>query len=953
MKKVVVLFLSLVFSFFLAKAGEPITQNYSAKNYNAHPIIWHTIQDSKGQLWMANNDGVLRFNGSNWVLYKTPKPARYITFDKHGALYVACEGDIGVFEANNMGVVTYKSLKTSIGKDKLVSKGDKQVFAVDGEIYFTCGNYVLSLKNEDKKVSISSYEVGEISGAFVSNNKLYVNIVSKGLGVFNTSKWVALKNGALLKATSIIGYTTFNGNQIIGTNYSGLFQLTKKGTLIKYYSNFNAFALKGLAALTSSTNGDIVLGTFNDGVAVYSKTNKLRHVLNLPSTETYSLFFDAEQNLWAGHRKGLSQVKLGLPIQYFSEFNFSGSITDLKVINDKLYIATTNGLFITNKDKASIENLKKIADGEMWALSSQYVASTNGLLSFSGNNLIPDEPFLSLQYGNKNKDYLYAFSPDACYVSKGDKQFNKLEGINVLANSIYENGDGSYWVGTQNDGLLKIPSTTTKTTLPDELTEAEVIIRVKNGSPIFQTKRGVYAYVGGVFTKDEKLTLQFTNARNKQLFFENDFWVFRNQSLKNYKDDVYTLQSIAYAISGRPTALYKDGDNLWVGFEEKLYLIHLKQVTDNYTPKSIISRIINDDGKIIYDGLATTQQSTIEIGNDNRSIQIEFGVNSLLNPAKNLYRYRIKKISSKWSSWKKEAKISLNGVMPGSYTIEVETRTASGKLGAPATLGFKILAPWYLSIYAYIAYAVLFFGLIYLLIRLNNKVLISKNNKLEQLVKERTIALEENNTALSLEKEKSDTLLLNILPEEIAEELKAKGESEAKLHENVTVFFTDFVNFTGISEKMNPTELVREIHKNFSEFDKIMEANGLEKIKTIGDAYLAVCGLPYQRDDHAKRAIKAAKDIISFMEKSDSKFQIRIGLHSGPVVAGIVGLKKYAYDIWGDTVNTAARMEQNSEGGKINISLVTYTLAQNNFKFHHRGKLPVKNKGEMDMYFVE
>lgn len=208
------------------------------------------------------------------------------------------------------------------------------------------------------------------------------------------------------------------------------------------------------------------------------------------------------------------------------------------------------------------------------------------------------------------------------------------------------------------------------------------------------------------------------------------------------------------------------------------------------------------------------------------------------------------------------------------------------------------------------------------------------------------------NQELSIEKQKSDSLLLNILPEEIAEELKASGHSEARLYNQVTVLFTDFVNFTGISEQMKPTELVQEIHKNFTAFDAIMEKYGIEKIKTIGDAYLAVSGLPNENPNHAKNMILAAKDIQQFMSENHGKFQIRIGIHSGAVVAGIVGVKKYAYDIWGDTVNTAARMEQNSEPGKINISDATYALVKDDFTLFHRGKINAKNKGDIDMYFV-
>ncbi|MFA6261690.1 MAG: adenylate/guanylate cyclase domain-containing protein [Bacteroidia bacterium] len=206
---------------------------------------------------------------------------------------------------------------------------------------------------------------------------------------------------------------------------------------------------------------------------------------------------------------------------------------------------------------------------------------------------------------------------------------------------------------------------------------------------------------------------------------------------------------------------------------------------------------------------------------------------------------------------------------------------------------------------------------------------------------------------LDEEKEKSDGLLLNILPEEVANELKRQGHIEPKQYNNVTVLFTDMVNFTGISETMSPTQLVQEIHRNFTAFDAIIERNGLEKIKTIGDAYLAVCGMPNEVVDHAQRVTRAALEILHYMKTHKGKFEIRIGINTGPLVAGIVGVKKYAYDIWGDTVNTAARMEQNSEAGKINISGATFSLIRNEFACMHRGKIAAKNKGEIDMYFVQ
>lgn len=250
------------------------------------------------------------------------------------------------------------------------------------------------------------------------------------------------------------------------------------------------------------------------------------------------------------------------------------------------------------------------------------------------------------------------------------------------------------------------------------------------------------------------------------------------------------------------------------------------------------------------------------------------------------------------------------------------------------------------------------------LLRRNNRHLILElqqyNEQLEEKVAFRTLEIEKQKKQLESEKSKSDALLLNILPEEIAAELKRFGKSYARKHEEVSVLFADIKGFTSIAEHMTPDLLVTQLDETFRGFDYITGKYGLEKIKTIGDAYMCAAGLPQDDEAHALNAVKAAIDMQNFIgEFSRSKviqdlpgFEIRIGIHSGSVVSGVVGTKKFVYDIWGDTVNLASQMEQQSEPGKINISGETYKLVKDHFNCKYRGKIAVKGKGDIDMYFI-
>lgn len=217
--------------------------------------------------------------------------------------------------------------------------------------------------------------------------------------------------------------------------------------------------------------------------------------------------------------------------------------------------------------------------------------------------------------------------------------------------------------------------------------------------------------------------------------------------------------------------------------------------------------------------------------------------------------------------------------------------------------------------------------------------------------------------ALTIEKDRSEKLLLNILPEEIAEELKEKGFVNARDFNLVSILFTDFKSFTQTAETMSPQNLVEEINVCFKAFDLISDKYNIEKIKTIGDSYMAAGGIPNPDQNSLKNIVNAALEMQEFMIERKiintaadiPAFEMRLGIHAGPIVAGIVGVKKFQYDVWGDTVNTASRIESNGMVEKVNISESLYNLIKDeeSFVFEYRGKIYAKGKGEIKMYFVE
>jgi adenylate cyclase len=367
-----------------------------------------------------------------------------------------------------------------------------------------------------------------------------------------------------------------------------------------------------------------------------------------------------------------------------------------------------------------------------------------------------------------------------------------------------------------------------------------------------------------------------------------------------------------------------------------------------------LKRVLINGDSVIYSSDSTSMINERPIENlilNYRNNNIIFE----LQPSDSVdYQFFLEGFDKEWSGWTRISFKEYTNLPAGRYLFKIRYICSGTSGGETGLLSLRVLPLWYFSRLAIIFYLIIVSLIIWTFYDLLNLRFARRLYSLEQILNKRT-------EDLIIEKEKTEALLANVLPKSTASEIMEKGKATKIKYNFVTVLFSDIQGFTKIAEEMNPEVLIDELDKFFFYFDSVVEKLGIEKIKTIGDAYMCAGGIPEKNRTNPVEVILAALEMRGYMTKlketseiEGMKFwDIRIGIHTGTVVAGVVGHKKLSYDIWGDTVNTASRMESSGEAGKINISGTTYEFVKEFFACEYRGKMPVKYKGELEMYFVE
>jgi class 3 adenylate cyclase len=369
----------------------------------------------------------------------------------------------------------------------------------------------------------------------------------------------------------------------------------------------------------------------------------------------------------------------------------------------------------------------------------------------------------------------------------------------------------------------------------------------------------------------------------------------------------------------------------------------------------VFTRRVQGATNTVYGGAG--KFNSLQLPYAENALHFEFTAPFYEEPSSVEYRFQLEGSDRNWSRWTRQTQASYTHLPEGSYRFKVQARTPHGAVSEEANVAFGVLPPWYRTWWAYATYFVCLGAILWGAVKLRTRKLVQEKRQLEAIVEERTLEIREQRDEIQVQQSKSQALLLNILPATVADELKSTGSVRPVAFDDVTVCFTDFVGFTLSSEQLPPGKLVDSLNEYFTAFDEIVARYGLEKLKTIGDSYMFASGLPAPRSSHAVDAVLAALEMVQAVKNLSIKpegaaWGIRVGLHSGPVVAGVVGTRKFAFDIWGNTVNFAARMESSGVPGHVNMSERTCDLTRGLIHTRARGNVKIKEGRELPMYLA-
>lgn len=702
-------------------------------------------------------------------------------------------------------------------------------------------------------------------------------------------------------------YQDRSGAVWLGTAFGGLCKFTSEAFI--HYSTRSGLGENIVSGTLRDRTDRLWISTYGGGICMVSNGEVSRYTTwnGLPSDQVLSMCAHPRSGVFAATDKG--------PVFLSGDGIIEIPTEGMRVTS--MIVDADGDLWL-----AGIEGWKELTkSGENWVLKREVKA---------GVGYVSDMDTLD--------QVLYASTDQGLYVlDRSSLRRVERDGLpEDVYTSVAIGSNGDIWAGTSQQGLVRITNDTVEiygTASGLSADQIELVMLDAYENVWVGTKRGIDMLELDVL---QEYVLDVENYTTEDGFIGME--VFRNAGM-----------------------LDEDG-TLWFGTTMGATRYDAdKLLFDNSEPNTRITDIL-----LNYESFDWTRYSIgidsltglpdqLSLPYDRNHLTFDFAGVSLAYPDRVRYQYILENYDPDWSPITKTNRVTYSNIPPGNYSFKVISRNASGIWNQePVSLEFEIRAPIWQNKVFLGGLALMLVLLVYVIVKLRERRFMKEQTRLETMVEHRT-------QELSQAKQRSENLLLNILPTETAKELRDHGKARAREYDECSVLFSDFKGFTAFSSEMNGEELVAELDGIFRTFDSITDKYKVEKIKTIGDAYMCASGLPEHTRWHALNTVLMGLEMIHAMKLMNvererdgrQQWHLRVGIHSGPLVAGVVGEKKFAYDIWGDTVNTASRMEHYSEPGRLNISGVTLSHVMDYVDTSVRGPLSVKGKGQLMMYFVE
>lgn len=978
-------------------------------------------KDASGNLWFGTSKGLTKYDllTERFKTYSTKKGTsthiQDITEDEQGNLWVST-AESGVFKFN---IVTgkfqnYNFLIPSKKTNQLEfsSKGIL-VVSTDDKGLFLCN----TLQNKADNIQINGKkQTPVIVNTLISEgfNKI---LIGSNQGVFELNvslkktspKFLSLDKKYGLQSVSDVYYEQGIG-WLLCTKGNGLFILDEKGNFHHSTEDIfqkSALLFNELNLVYKDGSGTFWIGSqrglssFNPssrGILGVGPSGNLKK--GIPTASVWS-FEEGDNSIFIGTDEAVS--RLDLSKGEFRQFQRKQSdaetgleeqaVLALKHINSsKVLVGCADGLFelkITSSgykySRIDTKGFNRIYSIVHWKGDLYWIATKNGILLYNTNS--QKSEFFTHDASNPKN----TISKGICRLVYKDKLgkvwfTTSVGGLNILEESngvikikpfsknkiiekssteyitsINQVSENSYWLGTMGSGLLHLNTKTNKVEvfnksngLPNDVIYG--VVSDNKGGLWLSTNKGVCN-----FNRKTKTVKNFTEADG---LMSNEFNLGAHMISK--KGVIYFGGIYGYNYF-KPEELSSNKKDISVTFSKfKLDGNWLKP---------------NEEGSPLVEPIFKTDE--LNLSYRQRSFTIAFQSSDLSNPKKINYKYLLEGSDEGEIHLGSSNQIHFNALSYGTYTLKVYARSADGTWSSyPATLKIIIETPFWGKWWFWVLMAAILAISIRIFIRQRIEASRREQVRLEMKVRDRTkeiqkqnkkierqkqkIEEERNNVILQQdllqkEKDKTEKLLKNVIPASTAEELKKRGKARARAYKTVSVIFTDFVGFTKISDRMPATELVKKLDVYFTKFDEIIVRNNLEKIKTIGDAYMCAGGVPVRNNTNPIDACLAAIQIQAYMNKRKNDaiangreyWELRLGINTGEVTAGVIGSERLAFDVWGATVNHAQRMEMLGEAGKVTITGQTYELIEPYFECSFKGKAQTKSRGLIDMYVVE